>query len=237
MFDAVSGHMHADMYASFGFSESCSMSLLFAGGTDAVPGNFPIEASRQYARLFWKRDPLLRHLLSNVAEPCAIRTQASERIPSGDYRAFCYDEPGVLDRMSIFRRHGNAAVLVNFYRYRDSGRFSERDIGRVSGLSEFISALILKHLAVTSARATPGLGASAASLADRLRAREVTLSEREMAVCVAMLEGASLKEVSRNLGIRLSTAITYKKRAYDKLGVSTRFELQALFRTDGGALH
>jgi DNA-binding CsgD family transcriptional regulator len=52
-----------------------------------------------------------------------------------------------------------------------------------------------------------------------------------------MLAGASLKEVSRNLGIRLSTAITYKKRAYDKLGVSSRFELQALFRTDGGVLH
>ena len=237
LFDTVSRYLQADMYASFGFCDTHSLRLIFAGGSSSVPEGFPVDASRQYAGGFWKRDPLLRHLLSDAAAPCAIRTQSSERIPNGDYRAYCYDVPGVLDRMSIFRRHGDAAVLVNFYRYRDSGRFSARDVGRVSGLSDFISALILKHLALTNTLATTGLIAPAAMLASRLLAHGVTLSEREQAVCAAMLAGASLKEVSRNLGIRLSTAITYKKRAYDKLGISSRFELQALFRADGGVLH
>lgn len=236
LFDTVSRYLHADMYASFGFCDTHSLRLIFAGGSSSVPKGFPVDASRQYAGGFWKRDPLLRHLLSDVAAPCAIRTQSSERIPDGDYREFCYDEPGVLDRMSIFRRHGNTAVLANFYRYRDSGRFSARDISRVSGLSDLLSALILKHLAVTNALAIRGLSAPAV-LASRLLAHGVTLSERELAVCAAMAAGASLKEVSRNLGIRLSTAITYKKRAYDKLGVSSRIELQALFRADGGVLH
>lgn len=230
MFDTMSRFVHADMYASFEFCGPRDLSLLFAGGTPNVPNDFPFAASCQYAQGFWRRDPLMRAILSDRMAECTLRTQSSDRIPKGDYRSFCYDEPGVLDRMSIFRRNGEKAVLLNFYRYRDSGHFSECDVNRVAGLSGLMTALVIKHLAIMDAAITSGGHISAVTLAESLRRRDVHLSERELAVCAAMLAGAALKEISRSLGVELSTAITYKRRAYDKLGISSRSELQALLR-------
>ena len=128
-------------------------------------------------------------------------------------------------------------MLLNFYRYRDSGRFSERDLYRVSALSGIVSALIVKHLAVMEGLAASGRDISVFALAERIRRHGVTLSDRELSVCAAILSGAPMKAISRDLGIELSTAITYKRRAYDKLGVSTRFELRLLVARDREAIH
>jgi DNA-binding CsgD family transcriptional regulator len=237
LFDTVLQCVRSDMYASFSVSEPGALSLLFAGGCPGVPDGFPVEASQQYAQGFWKRDPLVRALMSDKAAQCTLRTQSSEMIPSGNYRSFCYDQPRVHDRLSIFRRSENVAVLLNFYRYRDSGRFSERDVYRVSALSGVVSALIVKHLAVMDALAASGRDTSVFALAERIRRQGVALSDRELSVCAAILSGAPMKAISRDLGIELSTAITYKRRAYDKLGVSTRFELRSLVARNREAIH
>lgn len=236
LFDTVLEYVRSDMYASFSFSEPGALSLLFAGGCPGVPDGFPVEASQQYAQGFWKRDPLVKALVSDKAAQCTLRTQSSEMIPSGNYRSFCYDKPGVHDRLSIFRRSEHVAVLVNFYRYRESGRFSERDVCRVSALSGVVSALVIKHLVVTGALAASG-DISTLALAERVRRRGVALSDREFSVCAAILSGSPMKAISRDLGIELSTAITYKRRAYDKLGVSTRFELRSLVARNREAIH
>ncbi|HRH02881.1 MAG TPA: response regulator transcription factor [Bacteroidia bacterium] len=54
------------------------------------------------------------------------------------------------------------------------------------------------------------------------------LSTRETAVLIRLLKGQGVKEISRELDIKSSTAATFKARLFDKLGVSNIIDLQSL---------
>jgi DNA-binding CsgD family transcriptional regulator len=59
----------------------------------------------------------------------------------------------------------------------------------------------------------------------RLRALCPALTERELAVCGALLRGDTSPEVAATLGLRVSSVHTYRKRAYAKLVVGSLPEL------------
>lgn len=54
------------------------------------------------------------------------------------------------------------------------------------------------------------------------------LSTRETEVLIRLLKGQGVKEISRELDIKSSTAATFKARLFDKLGVSNLIDLQNL---------
>lgn len=60
------------------------------------------------------------------------------------------------------------------------------------------------------------------------------LSERERQICLYLLRGHTLKSAAAELGVALSSAETYRKRAYEKLGVPSRARLVALTRGKRG---
>ena len=54
------------------------------------------------------------------------------------------------------------------------------------------------------------------------------LSPREIQVCVLLLTGMSYQEIATHTCIAYKTAVEYKRRAFKKLGVRNRAELQRL---------
>ena len=62
-----------------------------------------------------------------------------------------------------------------------------------------------------------------------LRAAHPTLSEREVEICASLLVGRSYKEIARQRGVLASSVITYRKRAYAKLGIMSRHELELIY--------
>lgn len=58
-------------------------------------------------------------------------------------------------------------------------------------------------------------------------ARECGLSEREAEVAAGLATGLSQSDIARRFGVSLNSVITYRRRAYQKLGVSDRRQLQA----------
>ena len=58
-------------------------------------------------------------------------------------------------------------------------------------------------------------------------ARRCGLSERESEVAAGLATGLSQSDIARRFGISLNSVITYRRRAYQKLGVSDRRQLQA----------
>jgi DNA-binding CsgD family transcriptional regulator len=59
-------------------------------------------------------------------------------------------------------------------------------------------------------------------------ARERGLSEREAEVAAGLATGRSQSDIARRFGLSLNSVITYRRRAYQKLGVADRRQLQAL---------
>jgi len=54
------------------------------------------------------------------------------------------------------------------------------------------------------------------------------LTGREKEVCLGILSGLSSEAIAAELGIGLHSALTYRKRAYDRLGISSQNELFAI---------
>ena len=87
-----------------------------------------------------------------------------------------------------------------------------------------VSAAVARHfqhdVADDPAQQLKALFANAAPLA--------ALTGREKDVCLRILSGFSSEAIAAELGISLHSALTYRKRAYVKLGISAQNELFAM---------
>ena len=65
-------------------------------------------------------------------------------------------------------------------------------------------------------------------LTRRLRQVMPHLTRRELDVCVGIMQGKSSEAIALALGISVNTVLTYRKRAYARLGISSHNELMRL---------
>ena len=96
-------------------------------------------------------------------------------------------------------------------------------------MAEVWTECIWRHEELTGGRLKSDRGRKKmlAHVGDRLP----ELSKREAQVCSGILCGFSLEAISIEYGFALSTAATFRKRAYAKLGITSQRELAALFVT------
>ncbi|PVX85882.1 helix-turn-helix domain-containing protein [Paraburkholderia unamae] len=52
-----------------------------------------------------------------------------------------------------------------------------------------------------------------------------SLTTRERTVCVGILTGYTSEGIALNLGISINSVLTYRKRVYEKLGITSQNEL------------
>ncbi len=62
----------------------------------------------------------------------------------------------------------------------------------------------------------------------RLREIDAGLTRRELSVCALALAGMTIEGTALNLGLKNTSVITYRKRAYAKLGISSLNEMFSL---------
>lgn len=187
-------------------------------------GSVPIArvASAKYAAQFWTHDPINRLSAREVnGEGVAVRVCADE-IEDNAYRRDCYVLNGLQERFSIQRERAGETLRVNFYRSRTAGRFAACEMQSVVESADCLISLLAKHDAMTAPTES---GSTTELFARRLRVLAPTLSQRETDVCVAIADGMSSEAIALKLGISLNTVLTYRKRAYARLGISSQNEL------------
>lgn len=65
-------------------------------------------------------------------------------------------------------------------------------------------------------------------ISQRLQERFPELTEREVAVCARSVRGLTTEGISLDLGIKITTALTYRRRAYARLNISSLQQLSLL---------
>jgi DNA-binding CsgD family transcriptional regulator len=65
-------------------------------------------------------------------------------------------------------------------------------------------------------------------LEHRLEELPMRLSERERQVCARAVAGSTIDDTALDLNIKKTSVITYRQRAYQKLGISRQSDLVAL---------
>ncbi|GGB99378.1 helix-turn-helix transcriptional regulator [Marinobacterium zhoushanense] len=130
------------------------------------------------------------------------------------YREAFFKTPGFLDKLAIIRGTGNGNFYINLYRRAEKLDARFDDPAFTHQATRLIAAMVSKHFQLNEQLLQEGPLAF--------------LSEREQQVCRAVLRGKKNEAIAAELDIAVSSVITYRKRAYDKLGISSRGQLFAL---------
>ena len=190
-----------------------------------------------YARDFYRKDGLQR-LIGNYpasfeAPPIVVFRQSASDIDDAAYRAECYECIHIVDRLSVLVRVGRSqSLVVNFYRDQSAGLFGEKDLAVFIGLAILVANCAVRHYTLDIDNESSFRGTVTDELTDLCP--QLTLRERE--VLQRILDGATTERIADDLHIRPTTVITYRSRAYEKMGVASRRELfAAMLRRRGTA--
>ena len=177
-----------------------------------------------YAQRYKQLDPVacLYHAASRPGDLVMQRIRPGD-IPSVGFRRRFFDEPGIVERISIVGRSASMWRGLNLSRHSSEGAFNERELDAIAGLAR----LALPMLSPAS-KIEAGSPLTASQLEQRFARAYPQLTRRENQVCARAAIGMSVEATSIDLGIGKTSVVTFRQRAYRRLGVSTPFELCGL---------
>ena len=193
---------------------------------------------RLYAGRYWSDDPTNQIALATNETGNGLLVRYSDRERrSLLYRRNCYNAPDwqatgqhLIHKVSLIRRCGRQTLTVNFYRHAKTGPFNDDDVQTIMNSSDLMFALLDRHAASSFA-------ADAATLRhqfeDCLARKSFGLSRREVEVAAAIAAGLNSEAIAQTLDIGINTVLTYRKRAYRQLGISSQNELTRLVYSMG----
>lgn len=180
-----------------------------------------------YTGGLFRQDPnylRLRQAMYAEGESAAaeVTPMQAEAMPEA-YRSHLFAFPDLVDKVSLTLPGEQSVYYLNLYRGSDPGPFTSSDLACLDALAPLLASLIRRHYGQARPDSPQRPSAEEAAIL-------APLSERERQLCLYLLRGHTLKTAAAELDIALSTAETYRKRAYAKLGVPSKARLVALCR-------
>lgn len=159
----------------------------------------------------------------------AVRVDPA-KLPDERLREQIYLSQNVCDRVFLCGERNGHWYGISMLRTKRRGRFAPEDLRIIEETAETWMSLIAKHermMSVEQSGAQNGtvlLGA-VEEIEQKLRELLPSLSRRETQVCARILRGMSTPGIALDLELREDSVATYRKRAYRRLVIGTRFEL------------
>lgn len=185
------------------------------------------ERARAYCGGYFRHDPINPLILHGEAD--AARVNRSEIGPA-DYRETCFGRPGLQEKLSLWRRDGDEVTVASLYRTANHLPFTTTEVEALGRCSPLLFALVDKHAALSARPGAPRLKGEplVAHLERKLAAMPGRLPPRQLAVCARTVAGMTAQGIALELGVGVASVITHRRRAYERLGVTTGAELSAL---------
>lgn len=175
----------------------------------------------------WRNDPMLNEAKDrlNVASSAFVRTDISS-FSDEELRKTVYQSANIQERLLFCARSGEDILELSILRSSEAGPFQDKHAEQVRSISGTIFALLAKHVDITWNQPNVSVALT------RLEEIEMCISEqypqmprREAEVCSRIIYGVSSLGIALDLGISIETGMTYRKRAYHRLGIATQREL------------
>ncbi|MGY4827374.1 helix-turn-helix transcriptional regulator [Sphaerotilaceae bacterium SBD11-9] len=160
-------------------------------------------------------------------EALMFRLRARD-FPNPEHREAIYHRHGVSERLSVVSPQDDDSVLaVNLYHHEHQGSFADTELANFEQLAQGLLATVRRHIELTEPGTArrPDLGA----LTGALQRHCPTLPTRELEVCARLLQGLSYDGIAADLGLSVATVKTYRRRAFERMGLHFKSELFAAF--------
>ncbi len=213
-------------------------------------GRMRVEEAQQladdYVNHFHKQDPNFAQI-SGAVEVCEdsliphiteeAPVVAADFKPDFVYKNYFFDRHDLIDKASTVGKLEQGSVYCNFYRMGRSGPYSKKDWNLLESILPLITTLISTHYRILqlSSAGEQRPYRNARSLVHNIISKNVPpfsqLTPREREVCERILLGYTSVGIGLDLNIAQSSVVTYRRRAYEKLDISTQNELFTLCLT------
>lgn len=174
-----------------------------------------------YVDGWFREDPLFKRAMAmQEGETAVVALEAL--LPELDerYLSMFFGAPGFRTKTAILVAEGPRRMTLNLYFPQGSAPLSSPAFEAIPNeLYQLIGKLLAAHF-------------------ERLKPPEfplplAVLSERERQVCLGMLSGKKAEAIAEDIGVSANSVVTYRQRAYQKLGISSRGQLFSICSIQG----
>ena len=178
-----------------------------------------------YAEHYLRIDPVWEGYRAAPApqDMALLRVRPSD-IHSSSFRRQFFERPGIVERLSIIQRGRDEWRVISIVRHESHGCFKDDELVALVGLA----SLVLPMLPHNRRRTVDPSHLTVPQLEDRFAARFANLTLREREVCARAAMGMSVEATALDLQIAKTSVLTYRRRAYHRLSVSSPYELCSL---------
>ncbi len=200
----------ADLCVVYAVEDGAPVGNVLRGGSLAGPA--VTARIERYLREAWRDDPC-RGALAGSAD--AVARLSPRRMHARAYRRFFYDGLDIGERLALSTVACGGRYHINLYRRGET--FAEGASGWLGDQAPVLGALVDRHRALR--RGDP-FAIARETMSQR------GLSPREIDVCLMILDDVPELYIADQLDLSLHTIVTYRRRAYLKLGVTSRAALR-----------
>jgi len=192
-----------------------------------------------YARHLFQQDRIQLHLQSILPQQdighITVHRQTLTQIVDAEVRRFYEETLEIVDHMAITITTGRRGWITTYLcRHRNLGPFDKDEIETIRRLASLIATGVSQHCRLEGGCE----GDSHLPVSDGMDELCSQLTQRERQVILRILDGVTVEQIAGELGLKPTTVITYRSRAYEKLGIRSRRELfSTVLRKRNGANH
>jgi DNA-binding CsgD family transcriptional regulator len=195
-------------------------SLQYYCGEPGLADLFPA-----YRRWYLRLDPVAEaYRAAPLINNMVLQRVRPSHIASQPFRRHIFDDAGIVERISVIQRGTDAWRVMSVARHVSDGCFSDSEINALVGMA----CLVLPMLPLNRRVLQPFGQLTRSQLEARFANRFGNLTSREREVCASAAAGLGVDATALELGIAASSVLTYRRRAYQKLGVNSPAALCAL---------
>ena len=217
--------LDADHWALFHYNANNSVNCI------ATASRIYMAAAQENINRFvvrcYKVDPSLIVLKQRQPEGSCVTKMEIGDIRDRQYR-HCFELTHVQERLSFFSRVGSDLHQLSIYRGPRKRTFSSPELNHFSTLARLVLAAGSKHERIGREATAIPKHLDLEAIERHLEYLPGGLSRREREVCSRAAAGKTIEGTALDLNIRKTSVITYRQRAYQKLGISRQNELVAL---------
>ena len=189
--------------------------------------------AQRYVQRGYKDDPNLRFIETQSNASVEIRSLADADFDDDSYRSRYFGRASTRDKIFILSAEEDRVIYANFYRGNFQPGFDEKDKKKLQKYAKLCVSLLKRHIKFAS-NAVPKTQSffEESTIQRELRSQQVLellsgydISPREAEICTMIVIGHTTQGISLDLGISKNTVITHRRRAYEKLGISSQNEL------------